>query len=678
MLCKLSLKNIKKSFKDYLIYFATLILGVAVFYMFNSIGSQKNYMKISESSEIMLELLVIIIDSLSVFVACILGILIVYANRFLMKRRNKEFAIYLTLGMSKKKISTLLLIETIFIGAISLTIGVLVGTGLSQIMNLVVIKMFEANVSDYKFVFSTAALGKTVLYFSIMYVVVMLFNVIIVGKCKLIDLINSNRKVEKIRNKNMVVSSILFIISIIALVIAYKIILGDKAIDNLGKAIILGCIGTFLFFWSISGFMLKIFMSMKKVYYKSLNSFLFRQVSSKINTEVFSLTTICLMLFLTICVLSTALSLKNSFNNGLKEGTKVDIQAIKYHVYAEKGDTDSAFSAIYDLENVLKVNMNDYFKEHVEASVYNVEGINIENTVPSEDKKVFESFTVDYYENVMKLSDFNKILSIYGEKELVLSDNEYVVYADYEPIVDIRNKDLKKNTKLTVGSNVLIPKYNKCQYNDWQMGAGDSNFGFYVLPDMIVDNYKVNTVYTTVLANYKVSSENARKKIEKKLFNYINTKYKALNKEDNRIMYLSSKIATYEASKGLGVFSTFIGLYLGIVFLITCVAILALKSLSESIDNKQRFGILRKIGADEKMINGVLVRQIGISFILPLLLACVHAYFGNKFAAKMLVSFKINKDIESVVITAIIIALIYGGYFALTFISGKNILNDKK
>lgn len=678
MLCKLSLKNIKKSFKDYIIYFATLILGVAVFYMFNSIGSQKNYMKISESSEAMLEVLVMVINSLSVFVACILGLLVVYANRFLMKRRNKEFAIYLTLGMSKKKISTLLLIETVMIGVLSLSVGVLLGTGLSQIMNLVVINMFEANVSDFKFTFSTAALGKTVLYFSIMYVVVMIFNVFIVGKCKLIDLINSNKKVEKIRNKNIILSTVLFIVSIVSLVVAYKMVLGKNFVDDFGKAVILGCVGTFLFFWSISGFILRIFMSLKKTYYKGLNSFLLRQISSKINTEVFSLTTICLLLFFTICVISTSISLKNSFNSSLKDGTKVDVQFVKYNDWAEEKNFETVTSAKYDVENVYNVNMDEYFREYTDATIYNVRDLTIDKTLPGDEKRGLEYSLTDNYENVMKLSDFNNILRLYGEEQLELNNDEYVVYADFEMAADIRNKHLKKNSNITVGNTTLKAKYNKCQNNDWQMGSGNGNMGFYVLPDEVVNNYRKSTVSTTVLANYKVTSETDRKKVDDKLYNYFNKeleeKYK--DREDEILIGLSTKVRSYEGAKGLGVFSTFVGLYLGIVFLIASVAILALKSLSESIDNKQRYDILRKIGADEKMINGVLIKQIGISFILPLALALVHAYFGNKVAAKMLVAYNVHKDMNSKIVTAIIIAIIYGGYFALTFLSGKNIVNE--
>ena len=116
MLCKLSLKNIKKSIKDYAIYFFTLILGVAIFYVFNALESQTVLMDVSSSTKEIIKLMMTMLSSVSIFVSFILGFLIIYASRFLMKRRNKEFGVYLTLGMSKRKISMILFFETLFIG----------------------------------------------------------------------------------------------------------------------------------------------------------------------------------------------------------------------------------------------------------------------------------------------------------------------------------------------------------------------------------------------------------------------------------------------------------------------------------------------------------------------------------------------------------------------------------
>ena len=133
MLFKISLKNIRKSLKDYTVF--TLILGVAIFYVFNAIDSQSVMLDVRANVMDIIKLMNDMLSGVSVFVSCILGFLIIYASRFLIKRRNKEFGIYLTLGMSKRKISAILFFETLLIGIVSLVAGLVIGTILSQFMS---------------------------------------------------------------------------------------------------------------------------------------------------------------------------------------------------------------------------------------------------------------------------------------------------------------------------------------------------------------------------------------------------------------------------------------------------------------------------------------------------------------------------------------------------------------
>jgi len=333
MLFKLSIKNIQKSIKDYAIYFLTLVLGVAIFYVFNSIESQTVMMKVSSNTLEIINLMNQLLSSVSVFISFILGFLIIYASRFLIKRRNKEFGIYLTLGMSKRKISLILFFETLIIGILSLGVGLLIGFFLSELMSLLVANLFEADMTNFRFIFSSSAALKCLIYFGIMYLIVMIFNTISVSKCKLIDLINSSKKTEKIKLKNPILCVIIFIIACVMLIYSYYFVTSDSKlsgdITSLYIPIVLGALSTFLIFWSLSGLILKIVMNMKGLYYKGLNSFTLRQVSSKINTTVFSSTIICLMLFITICFLSSCLSIKNSLTGNIDELSKVDVEIIK-------------------------------------------------------------------------------------------------------------------------------------------------------------------------------------------------------------------------------------------------------------------------------------------------------------------------------------------------------------
>ena len=205
MLFKLSFKNMKKSFKDYAIYFLTLVLGVAIFYMFNSLDSQEAMLQVSSSTRELVQLLVRLLSMVSVFVAVVLGLLIVYANNFLISRRKKEFGIYMTLGMGRRQISKIILLETIFVGIISLAVGLIIGVFGSQFMSILVAKLFDADMSQFQFVFSQEACIKTCIYFAVMYIAVIIFNTISISRYKLIDLINATKKNEKIKIKKPVV-----------------------------------------------------------------------------------------------------------------------------------------------------------------------------------------------------------------------------------------------------------------------------------------------------------------------------------------------------------------------------------------------------------------------------------------------------------------------------------------
>ena len=154
MLCKLSVKNIIKSFRNYMIYFATIILGVAIFYVFNAIEKQSVMLNVMGNGHELIMVIGKVLSVVSVFVAVVFGFLIVYASTFLLKKRKKEFGIYMTLGMSKKKISTIITIETIVIGFISLFAGLLIGVCASQAMSVLIANIFEADMTSFQFVIS--------------------------------------------------------------------------------------------------------------------------------------------------------------------------------------------------------------------------------------------------------------------------------------------------------------------------------------------------------------------------------------------------------------------------------------------------------------------------------------------------------------------------------------------
>lgn len=284
MYFKLAIKNVRKSVKDFTIYFLTLAFGVCLFYVFNSIESQQSMLDISESQHELLEIMTQTLGYVSVFITFVLGFLIIYANNFLIRRRKKELGLYMTLGMDRSKISRILIAETFLIGVVALAVGLLVGVFAAQGLSVVTARMFNVSIKRFEFVFSPDALWKSVLYFGIIFLVVMIFNTITVSRYQLIDLLYGGRRNETPRIKKLWVSMALFLLSAACLAAAYVWIMTVGFVGLNGYIILLGCMGTLLFFVSLSGFLLRLVKTCKGIYYKGLNMFVLRQINSKITT----------------------------------------------------------------------------------------------------------------------------------------------------------------------------------------------------------------------------------------------------------------------------------------------------------------------------------------------------------------------------------------------------------
>lgn len=690
MLFKLSIKNIRKSIKDYAVYFLTLILGVAIFYMFNSLDSQEAMLVVSSSTRAIVELMVEMIALVSVFVAVILGFLIVYANNFLIKRRKKEFGLYMTLGMGKRQISRILLIETIFIGLLSLVVGLLVGVFGSQLMSILVAKLFKSDMSKYEFVFSKAACLKTCLYFGVMYIAVMLFNTITISKYKLIDLLTAVKKNEKVKMKNPFLCAVVFLASAGMLGYAYYLVTAGidyiNTADKLLGPVIMGVAATFLIFWSLSGFILKIVQSRKNLYLRGTNLFVLRQIHNKINTTVVSMTVICLLLFMTISVLSSALSLNRVLTEDLEEMTPVDINLYKTANLPDKDDytKEQIADSKLKISDTLKNNGLDInlLKDVVEVNTYATNELTWEDSLGSvrdEVKKQFPMLRYDTAEEIIKLSDYNKIAKVYGIQQYELKDNEYIVLCDFTNMKNIRDMALAHENKITIAGKEYVSKYKQCQSGFIIMSTSHMNVGIILVPDSCGLTEEMKEKHY-LIANYNADTEEEKERIEGYFTNYGEGKgsefFRNLQEKGIQLDGMT-KISLIESSQGVATIITFIAIYLGIIFLIASSAVLALKELTENSDNRQRYMVLRKIGVDEGMINQSLFRQIGIFFLVPLVLAIIHSVFGIQFALKLIsVQVEPKAMLPSIIATAVFLVVVYGGYFFATYAGSKNIIKE--
>lgn len=659
MLFSLAFKNIKKSIKDYSIYFFTLVMAVSIFYIFNSVGSQQSMMNLTANKVEMITVLVKIIDYLSVFVSVILGFLIIYSNNFLIKRRKKELGLYLTLGMSKSKVSAILVIETLLVGLISLGVGLLIGIIGSQFLSLFVAKLFEADMKDFTFIFSTSAFFKTIVYFGIIFILVMIFNVFNLSRNKLIDLLTASKKNEKVKFRNKYVVTISFLLAIVLLCYAYHLLFNGifyQLNNDIIKMLLSGALGMLLLFFSISGFSLKIFQLNKKIYFNDLNMFTLKQINSKINTTVISTTIICLMLLLTIGILSGSLSLANMMNSDLEKNNMFDftIHSFSDEIYEGKIDNYLSDYVIYDI-SYDGVSVEDILGEKITSKLSNElsnESVGT-NAVP-----------------VIVESDFNKLMKLENEKTIQLKENEYLILSNFDKQIEYYNLALKNNHKVkftdsSQNNYYLVPAIKKVVELPIENSI-NGNSGVFVISDELKEKINLEIYNKVIVGNYKNTN---KEEAEKEFFDYIRNNFHDYG--------YTTKLVEEANSIGTKAMFTFIGLYLGIVFAISSATVLAISELSESSDNKERYKVLKLIGTDYKTINKSLFIQISVAFLLPLIFAIIHAIFGlgefNKIV-KLMASTDLTSNI---IVTSLFIIIVYGGYFIATYLVSKNIINEK-
>lgn len=664
MIFKLSLKNITKSLKDYSIYFFTLVVAVSIFYIFNSLEAQKSILILSETKQDMIQSIIAIMNYLSVFVSIILGFLIIYSNNFIIKRRKKEIGLYLTLGMSKRKVSTMLVIETIVIGLFSLLVGLILGVFISQGLSILTAKLFEADLSNYTFVFSEKALYKTIIYFGLIFVLVMIFNIITLTKYKLINLLTENKQNEKVKFRNKYTITISFILAIVLIAYAYHLLFQGTLFMMDKKTltmIISGSIGTLLFFYSLSGFILTITKKIKKIYYKDLNMFNLKQINNQINTSVISTTIISLMLLLTIGILACSVTMTNAFNNDIEENNQQDFTIYSHNRYIEDEYTD--------LNQIIT---NKYFKQEVKEytkyDIYNIKNLTTINMMTDQDKQQLKKKYGNLIElntqvMVIKQSDYNNIMNIQNKPKINIKEDEYLETTNIDTLIEYLTPFYKKQNKININNNYLKPATKEIIRLAPENSSSNNNTGIIVINDKYLKNQK--PIQTIIIGNYK---DNNKEKREQNFLKGLTT--------DNQTLLITTKIDMVTQSLGLKVMLIYVGLYLGIIFAISSVTILAITELSTSSDNKERYKILKELGASNKMINKALFTQIAIIFILPLAVALFHAAVGLteiNSLIKMLADIKIGK---SLLLTSIFIVLIYGGYFLATYKISKRIIKD--
>ena len=703
MLAKLAFANVRRSYKDFAIYFFTLLIGVAVFYAFNSITAQDAVLAFDTSQGNMIELLSYLINGVSVFICVILAFLVVYASRYLIKRRNKEFAIYLLLGMPKGTLLRLTLVETLIVGLVSLVAGIGLGLLISQGLLYVTAFMFVVDIPGFTFFVAQDELLKTVVVFLIIFALALFFNVGYVMKAKLIDLIQSERKNDTLKLRSIPLSFCLFLVSCVVIGVSYYLLSENGIVVNptFGAATALVCVGTLLFFYSLSGFLLRVIQSIKPLYYRGLNMFTLRQVASRINSSFVSMAVICMTLFLAITSVAGGVGISLSMQNSMASITHYDASVTSYfsvasslegsdysnevkqryeavQSYLEDHDYNMAQGIADDAKKLGLPDFNSVIRESAQVDMYDSEAtfgqLDEQLGKPMTDYVGEEMINPDYIDqtlSIVPVSQYNHAMEISGRRGISLGRDEAVLNCDTDVVMDYARDVAKSGITLNVfGHDLAVDR--DLNTETFQTTSIPGQMGILIVSDEIIPD---GAVPVTSILNVQFTNNPDAEKQWKDIYEGISTS------EDPETWPLNmgmTKEEVFSQNIGLTTIIAYLAIYIGLVLVVACAAILAIQQLTSASDNRTRYQLLNKLGAPRSMVNGALFKQILIAFLFPLILAIAHSLCALQEVVTLVQLFG-HLDIgqTSVVVSGAFLA-VYGLYFVLTYVAARGVIRSDR
>lgn len=681
MYAQLAKTNVRKSIKDYLIYFITIAICVSLFYAITSLSSS-DYELITEESY-NFRALKIILQYSTYLITAILILLIAYVNKYMIGRRKREFATYVLLGAEQISVSLMFFIETIVVGFLAIITGILVGTLFSQaITAIVLISAKQEVVFSIKLYADTVVI--TFIFFISMFCIIGLYNVIVLRKIKLIDMINAHKQVEfQFKRSNKVYIAI-FVVSIIMYIISgsYTVKLINSEIDYsvkslmyIGISLITFIIGTYALFYSIAYIMIYIKNKCINFKYEGTNLFLIGAIVSKVKTAPILMATISITFLGAMISFIMTLVMSQWSMGYLDMRVPYDIEI--------RNNYSTNFLAQSNIDDIKVIPKLDY-SEIVDW--LNNNGKDIESYCQ------VEKYIISHDDNIkstlaIKLSDFNKLRTMLGYDEIKLNDKEFTTQWHNVVSDEVINNYVGKNSKL----NINGVTYNISQDSSYKESIGE---GFYfnsdniiILPDEVCDN--LDFIETNFVANIenKMKYEEANEFRQNYIYNWFrsnNSEFVTKYSDENDITYrvIDIRIKSLEINNILTttLAMRILGVYLGIVLLMISLTILSLSQLTDSIEHKDRFNVLRKLGVEENQINRIILKQISIYFIAPIVIAmigdAIFIYNYYLIYNDIITVFVGNIEfILSIIFGVALMIVIYICYFIGTYYTFKRNIN---
>lgn len=676
---KLAWGNLRRALKDFTVYFVTLMLSVSLFYSFNTLTNQAFFVGLSSSTSHLVLRMAELITGLSIFLMIVIGILIVYANVFFMRRRVREFATYLLLGMKKSSLAFVILIENFIVGICALIVGLLVGVVVSQFSSLAVLKLFNSPVERFHFLLVPQAMIFTACMFGVVFVLSTLCATFVISRTRLSVLFRSSFTSDRFKIKNPWITLVLFVVSILLIAQAYHMFSYEVLTAN-GGGIFLCCtalvvLGTALFFYSVSTAFTQIARAIKPLYYRGLNLYVVRQFASRINSSWISMTMICATIFIALCTLSIGFTAVASVRSQETLMCPTDFIA---DFHCKDGYQSVQTDKLVSLMAQEIPSWNTTVRGTAQLTSYTLGEADNVYTIAKlisdcglSKEKAIDGAPIDVAVNPVYFvgcSEYNRFRALAGLQPIELSDNE-VRFASYPGLADQTDSLASSGKTITLADkyhNVRIKP--KLKLSD--LAGLSSNPCSLIVPDSWVHTMKPRQ--TRLFAQFYASSKEVNEQFSQELADS-NKHAQGILGQNNayhlHVMNTALRYEMLEAALAIRVMGTFVAVYTGIILLITSAAILSIQQLSELSYMRESYTKLLQLGATRASCSGTIFTQLGIWFMLPCSLAISHAFCVMKEMDALYTIMGADTEAKQwLFITAGIVLAIYALYLLMTFV----------
>lgn len=640
-LFNIALKNIKRNFYNYFIYLVSMISSIMIYYTFTSIQYNEQVLKIVGLDR----KIDVAFKASSIVVAIFTAMFIWYSNSFFTKKRKKEVGLYSLMGIRKKQIGRMLFYENILIGVLALGAGIFMGSLLSKVFVMLLIKLMGFSVG-VQFTIIPKAIINTIITFAILFFITSVHGYTIIYRFKLVELFKADKKGEK-EPRGSIIFSILGI-GLIAGGYALYLLPKYPSLFSILGTLVLVVVGTYFFFSSFVILMIKLGKKSKQRYYRGINMIRISQLLYRIKGHSRTLATIAVLSATTLTAMGVTASFYYDFQ------TKIDSRYPFSYVYLSSGK---------DLDKRVEAIMSKYPKNQIIDSI-EFEFVQIKGKMPRVTKYKSEKSNI----NIISESKFNEIAKAKGLDERINLDSvEEAVVIDefyYESLMDNY-----------IGKTGEIYLDNKKMQFEIVDNKSDSLLNRYMVFNILVVKDEVYSKYYNkgkIIAGKAYINDNEKnsKELTKELT-------ELLTATDIDAEEIGMQFTSYYYNYNEGLISSgltiFIGAFLGLVFLLSTGSIIFFKQLSEASDDKGRYKILKNIGVNKKEIKASIAKQMLLVFLLPLTVGIVHSLVAVSILDKVL---NVNL-IVPISVSVGAYTLIYMIYYALTVNSYTKIVNTR-